>query len=78
MDQKITESHLPGQYLDIALLPRQYLDIPLVAGQYKIYKINYIAFDLPTQSVIITYKCYVTRHEKPDVIISTQHTPTYA
>ena len=40
MDQKITESHLPGQYLDIAL----------VAGQYKIY-CPALAFDLPTQSV---------------------------
>ena len=47
MDQKITESHLPGQYLDIALLPGQYLDIALVAGQY----ILYCPADLPTQSV---------------------------
>ena len=36
VDQKIIESHLPRQYLDIALFPGQYLDIALVAGQYKI------------------------------------------
>ena len=45
MDQKITESHLPGQYLDIAL----------AAGQYKIY-CPALAFDLPTQSV--TFNSY--------------------
>ena len=55
MDQKITESHLPGQYPDIALFPGQYLDIALVAGQYKIY-CPALAFDLPTQSV--TYNGY--------------------
>ena len=54
MDQKITESHLPGQYLDIALLPGQYLDIALAAGQYKIY-CPALAFDLPTQSVTYAY-----------------------
>ena len=54
MDQKITESHLPGQYLDIAHLPRQYLDIALAAGQYKIY-CPALAFDLPTQSVTYIY-----------------------
>ena len=50
MDQKITESHLPGQYLDIALFPGQYLDIALAAGQYILY-CPALAFDLPTQSV---------------------------
>ena len=50
MDQEITESHLPGQYLDIALVPGQYLDIALAAGQYKIY-CPALAFDPPTQSV---------------------------
>ena len=50
MDQEITESHLPGQYLDIALFPGQYLDIALAAGQYKIY-CPALAFDPPTQSV---------------------------
>ena len=54
VDQKITESHLPGQYLDIALLPRQYLDIALAAGQYKIY-CPALAFDLPTQSVTYNF-----------------------
>ena len=48
--QSISESHFPGQYLDIALVPGQYLDIALVAGQYKIY-CPAMAFDLPTQSV---------------------------
>ena len=42
--QRITESHFPGQYLDIAL----------VTGQYKIY-CPAMAFDLPTQSVTYTY-----------------------
>ena len=55
MDQKITESHLPGQYLDIALLPGQYLDIALAAGQYKIY-FPALAFDLPTQTVTYLFK----------------------
>ena len=55
MDQKITESYLPGQYLDIALFPGQYLDIALAAGQYKIY-CPALAFDPPTQSV--TYQVY--------------------
>ena len=60
MDQKKTKSHLPGQYLDIALVPGQYLDIALIpgqyldialaAGQYKIY-CPALAFDPPTQSV---------------------------
>ena len=50
MDQKKTKSHLPGQYLDIALVPGQYLDIALAAGQYKIY-CPALAFDPPTQSV---------------------------
>ena len=61
MDQKITESHLPGQYLDIALVPGQYPDIALAAGQYKIY-CPALAFDLPTQSVtyIYIYIHYVT------------------
>ena len=54
MDQKITESHLPGQYLDIALFPGQYLDIALAAGQYKIY-CPALAFDPPTQSVKYQY-----------------------
>ena len=54
MDQEITESHLPGQYLDIALVPGQYLDIALAAGQYKIY-CPALAFDPPTQSVTYTY-----------------------
>ena len=54
MDQNITESHLPGQYLDIALLPGQYLDIALAAGQYKIY-CPALAFDLPTQSVTYAF-----------------------
>ena len=54
MDQKITESHLPGQYPDIALVPGQYLDIALAAGQYKIY-CPALAFDPPTQSVTYTY-----------------------
>ena len=58
IDQKITESHLPGQYLDITLLPWQYLDIALAAGQYKIYY-PALAFDPPTQSVTYTYM-YVT------------------
>ena len=64
MDQKITEIHPPGQYLDIALPPGQYLDIALVAGQYNIY-CPVLAFDPPTQSVIcysyitsIGYHCY--------------------
>ena len=57
MDQKITESHLPGQYLDITLLPGQYLDIALAAGQYKIY-CPALAFDLPTQSVTYNYALY--------------------
>ena len=60
MDQEITESHLSGQYLDIALVPRQYLDIAQVAGQYLDiaqvagqYKIYCLAkaFDLLMQSV---------------------------
>ena len=50
MDQKKTKSHLPGQYLDIALVPGQYLDIALAAGKYKIY-CPALAFDPPTQSV---------------------------
>ena len=56
MDQEITESHLPGQYLDIALVPGQYLDIALAAGQYKIY-CPALAFDPPTQSVTCTITC---------------------
>ena len=58
--QRITESHFPRQYLDIALVPGQYLDIALVGGQYldialvggqcKIY-CSAMAFDPPTQSV---------------------------
>ena len=55
MDQKITESHLPGQYPDIALFPGQYLDIALAAGQYKIY-CPALAFDPPTQSVTLYIK----------------------
>ena len=53
MDQKITESHLPGQYLDIALFPGQYLDI-YCPGSRTIYSKIYcsaLAFDIPTQSV---------------------------
>ena len=68
MDQEITESHLPGQYLDIALVPGQYLDIALAAGQYKIY-CPALAFDPPTQSV--TYQanhCYATlNHAWPNI-----------
>ena len=62
MDQKITETHPPGQYLDIALFPGQYLDIALAAGQYKIY-CPALAFDLPTQSVTYhdIYSSYVYR-----------------
>ena len=37
IDQRLAESHLPGQYLDIALVRGQYLDIALEVGQYKIY-----------------------------------------
>ena len=48
--QRITESHFPGQYLDIALVPGQYLDIALVGGQCKIY-CPAMAFDPPMQSV---------------------------
>ena len=54
VDQKKTKSHLPGQYLDIALVPGQYLDIALAAGQYKIY-CPALAFDPPTQSVTYQY-----------------------
>ena len=54
VDQKKTKSHLPGQYLDIALVPGQYLDIALAAGQYKIY-CPALAFDPPTQSVTYTF-----------------------
>ena len=54
MDQKKTKNHLPGQYLDIALVPGQYLDIALAAGQYKIY-CPALAFDPPTQSVTYIY-----------------------
>ena len=46
-DQKITESHLSGKYVNITLIPRQYPDIPLVAEQYKIY-CPALAFDLST------------------------------
>ena len=49
-----SKKDVPGQYLDIALVPGQYLDIALVAGQYKIY-CPAISFDLPTQSVTLTY-----------------------
>ena len=67
MDQKITESHLPGQYLDIALLPGQYLDITLAAGQYKIYcpgsRAIYLAFDPPTQSVTYVYTHHRTNNK---------------
>ena len=59
MDQEITENHLPGQYLDIALVPGQYLDIALAAGQYKIY-CPALAFDPPTQSVTYIYITYTT------------------
>ena len=55
--QRITESHFPGKYLDIALIPRQYLDIALVAGQYKIY-CPAMAFDPPTQ-------CYIFNKAMP-------------
>ena len=52
--QRMGESHLPGQYLDIALILGQYLDnyiaLGLVAGQCKIYW-PAKAIDLPTQSV---------------------------
>ena len=47
----MTENHLSGQYLDIALAAGQYLDIALEAGQYKIYCLAK-AFDPPTQSGI--------------------------
>ena len=57
MDQKKTKSHLPGQYLDIALVPGQYLDITLAAGQCKIY-CPALAFDPPTQSVTYIYYVY--------------------
>ena len=59
MDQQITDSHLPGQYLDIsqegqyldtALVPGQHLDMALVAGKYKIYFPAKV-FDPPMQSV---------------------------
>ena len=66
MDQKITESHLPGQYLDIALFPGQYLDIALAAGQYKIY-CSALAFDPPTQSVTYNYiriAIYINDHAR--------------
>ena len=53
VNQKLTESHLLRQYLDIALIPVKYLDIALVAVQYKIY-CPALAFDLPKQGV--TYK----------------------
>ena len=32
VDQRIAESHLPGQHLDIALVCRQYLDIAMAVG----------------------------------------------
>ena len=46
MDQKITESHLPGQYLDIALSRAISRYCPV------------LAFDPPTQSV--TFNTYTT------------------
>ena len=79
MDQKITESHLPGQYLYIALFPRQYLDIALAAGQYKMYCLA-LAFDPLTQSVTIKYSMrgggeWQIQHEaKPECCIC-QETP---
>ena len=57
VDERMTENHLPGQYLDIALLRGQYLDIALKAGQYKIY-CPAKAFDPPTQSGIYVVICY--------------------
>ena len=54
-DQRLAKSHLPRQYLDIALVRGQYLDIALEAGQYKIY-CPAKAFDLPTQSVTSSVK----------------------
>ena len=65
MDQKLTESHLPGQYLDIALFPGQYLDIALAAGQYKIY-CPALAFDPPTQSVTFGF----IRHQFNDLYLN--------
>ena len=55
IDQRLAKSHLPRQYLDIALVRGQYLDIALEAGQYKIY-CPAKAFDLPTQSVTYGFK----------------------
>ena len=64
VDERMTENHLPGQYLDIALAAGQYLDIALAAGQYldialeagqyKIY-CPAKAFDPPTQSGIYVH-----------------------
>ena len=48
VDERMTENHLPGQYLDIAL----------EAGQYKIY-CPAKAFDPPTQSGIYIYIYYI-------------------
>ena len=58
VDERMTENHLPGQYLDIALTAGQYLDIALEAGQYKIY-CPAKAFDLPTQSGIYIMYIYL-------------------
>ena len=56
MDQKITESHFPRQYLNIAFFPgNTYVDIALAAEQYKIIILPALAFDLPTQSVTYVY-----------------------
>ena len=56
IDQRLAKSHVPGQYLDIALVQGQYLDIALEAGQYKIC-CPAGALDLPTQSVTYLYIC---------------------
>ena len=60
-DQSVDHrNHLPGQYLDIALVPGQYLDIALVTGKYKKYCPASV-FDLSMQSG--TYSLYsYTKH----------------
>ena len=74
-DQKLTESHLPGQSLDIALVPGNiyvsweiytYIDIAQVAGQYMIH-CPAKAFDSPMQSVrleiYISPKCNIIEYK---------------
>ena len=47
--KSLTESHLLGQYLGIALFPKLYSGIALAGGQYKTC-FPQRAYDLPTQS----------------------------